>query len=452
MPNGQRNLRVSLLGRFEVSVGPRVINEDGWRLRKAASVVKLLALAPAHSLHREQVMNLLWPDLGARAAANNLHQALHVARRILEPETTAYKYLPMRGEQLTLCSEDSAWVDVKAFEMSAREARGSRQPAAYREALHLYSGDLLPRDRYEEWAERRRDELRRTYLALLFELSTVLEERGALDRAVEALQEIVSREPAHEEARVGLMRVYSRAGQRYRALRQNEQLRRTLRRELGTEPHAASRYVYGEILAGHVPVLSSISPEQSTEAVRHNLTGSLTSFVGREREKDEVERMLATTRLLTLTGAGGSGKTRLAQEIARDLTEAYPDGAWLVELAAISEGSLVQGAVAEALDVREQPGVQPRPHSWRHCARRTSCSSWTTASTSLTTWRASPRCSSDRALDSGYWLPAVRSWAPPEKCPGRCRPFPDRIRPTGTRLRSSKRRVRASVRPAGTLP
>ena len=83
-------MRVSLLGRFEVSLGSRLIREDGWRLRKAASVVKLLALAPDHSLHREQIMDLLWPHLGARAAANNLHQALHIARRTLEPGATRY--------------------------------------------------------------------------------------------------------------------------------------------------------------------------------------------------------------------------------------------------------------------------------------------------------------------------------------------------------------------------
>ncbi|HET7270206.1 MAG TPA: hypothetical protein VFI90_03885, partial [Rubrobacter sp.] len=94
VPEGRGSLRVSLLGRFEVSVGSQVIQEDGWRLKKAAGVVKLLALDPDHSLHREQVMNLLWPDLGARAAANNLHQALHVARRTLEPEATEYRYLP----------------------------------------------------------------------------------------------------------------------------------------------------------------------------------------------------------------------------------------------------------------------------------------------------------------------------------------------------------------------
>jgi DNA-binding SARP family transcriptional activator len=72
-------LRVFLLGRFEISVGARTIRDDGWRLRKASSLVKLLALAPAHGLHRDQAMYLLWPDLGARAAANNLYQAMHVA-------------------------------------------------------------------------------------------------------------------------------------------------------------------------------------------------------------------------------------------------------------------------------------------------------------------------------------------------------------------------------------
>ena len=345
-----------MLGQFEVSVGSRLIREDEWRLRKAASVVKLLALAPDHSLHREQVMDLLWPDLGARAAANNLHQALHIARRTLEPESNTYRYLSMRGEQLALCPEDSAWVDVKAFQIAAQEARGSRQPAAYRAALDLYSGDLLPRDRYEEWAESRREELLGMYLGLLFGLAELLEEREAFDRAAAALQEIVSREPAHEEAHVRLMRVYARAGQRHGSLRQYEHLRKTLRRELGTEPQAASQRVYEEIVAGHVPVPPHAKAERQPQGGKHNLTGSLTSFVGREREKQEVERILGTTRLLTITGTGGSGKTRLAQEVARDLTEAYQDGVWLAELAAVAEGSLVGGAVGEVLGVPEQPG------------------------------------------------------------------------------------------------
>jgi non-specific serine/threonine protein kinase len=91
----------------------------------------------------------------------------------------------------------------------------------------------------------------------------------------------------------------------------------------------------------------------------HNLPAERTSFIGRERELAEVERVLATTRLLTLTGVGGCGKTRLALKAARNLLEAYPGGAWLVELAPLSEGELVPQAVATALGVREQPGRRP---------------------------------------------------------------------------------------------
>ena len=247
-------------------------------------------------------------------------------------------------------------MDVKAFERAAQEAWSSRQPAAFRAAVDLYSGDLLPRDRYEEWAEGRREELLGTYLSLLLGMAALLEEGEAFERAAAALREIVAREPAHEEAHVGLMRVYARAGQRHRALRQYEHLRDTLLRDLGIEPQATSRYVYEEILAGQVPVPPPADAEWQPEVGKHNLTGSLTSFVGRERERREVERLLETTRLLTIMGAGGSGKTRLAQEVARDLTEAYADGVWLAELAAVAEGSLVGGAIAEVLGVPEQPG------------------------------------------------------------------------------------------------
>jgi non-specific serine/threonine protein kinase len=89
---------------------------------------------------------------------------------------------------------------------------------------------------------------------------------------------------------------------------------------------------------------------------RHNLPAPRTSFVGREREIEEIERELETTRLLTLTGAGGCGKTRLALQAARDLVGSYTDGVWFVELAPLSEEELVAKAVARALDVPERPG------------------------------------------------------------------------------------------------
>ncbi|MDP9440178.1 MAG: hypothetical protein M3P49_15795, partial [Actinomycetota bacterium] len=132
-------LRVSLLGRFEVSVGSRIVGEEGWRLRKAAGLVKLLALAPYHRLHREQTMELLWPDLAPRSAANNLHQTLHAARRTLEPDAADFRYLTLRDELLFLCPDGDLRVDVDAFEGAAAEARRSGEPALYRRALELYA-------------------------------------------------------------------------------------------------------------------------------------------------------------------------------------------------------------------------------------------------------------------------------------------------------------------------
>jgi hypothetical protein len=89
-----------MLGGFEVSVGDAMVAEDAWRLRKAA-LVKLLALAPARRMHRERMADLLWPELNARAQANNLGQVLHVARRVLDPEGSS-QCLRLRGEQITL--------------------------------------------------------------------------------------------------------------------------------------------------------------------------------------------------------------------------------------------------------------------------------------------------------------------------------------------------------------
>src|SRR5688572_25004949 len=86
-PTGERPdaVRIRLLDGFVVSIGSRTIEEDRWRLKKAAALVKLLALAPRHRLHREQAMDLLWPDSGRRAASNNLRKILHAARKVLDP-------------------------------------------------------------------------------------------------------------------------------------------------------------------------------------------------------------------------------------------------------------------------------------------------------------------------------------------------------------------------------
>lgn len=352
-------VRVELLGGFSVSVGNRTIRQGEWRLRKAAALVKLLALAPGHRLHREQAMDLLWPESGRKAASNSLRRTLHAARRVLDPAEGS-SYLASEDESLALCPSGELWVDVDAFEEAAATARRSREPAAYRAVLGLYTGDLLPADRYEGWAEGRREELGRLRLALLAELAELYEERGEFVSAVEILQKVIADEPTNEEAHQACMRLYALSGREGEALVQYERLRDALSGQLGAEPSTATRKLREDIAAGRfsmTPVRPADTLHDDTQAANlHNLPAPRSSFVGRERELVEIERALAMTRVLTLTGSGGSGKTRLALEAARALVGIYPDGVWLTELAPLADPDLVPQAVAQVLDVRTSPG------------------------------------------------------------------------------------------------
>ena len=349
-------VRVWLLGGFRVSVGSRSVGDNRWRLKKAAALVKLLALVPKHRLPRERVMDLLWPDSGRRAASNNLRQTLHAARKALGVAES--RHLASEDESLVLCPESDLWVDVETFEEARLTARRSRDPAAYRAAIELYSGDLLPDDLYEDWAETRRADLRRLYLTLLAELAGLHEGRGEYGAAAEALQGVVAEEPANEEAHASLMRLFANSDRQGEALAQYERLREILSRDLGTQPGATTRRLREDIAAGRFRPDRPTSPpsEELSGAGKHNLPVPRTSFVGRERELVEVKRTLSMTRLLTLTGAGGSGKTRLALEAARDLIGAYPDGVWFVELAPLSAPELVAQEVGGTLEVPERPG------------------------------------------------------------------------------------------------
>ena len=99
-------------------------------------------------------------------------------------------------------------------------------------------------------------------------------------------------------------------------------------------------------------------PRRQTQlpAGLNNLPAPTTSFIGREQQIDEIRRLLGSSRLLTLTGAGGCGKTRLALRVAADVSERYMDGVWLVDLAVLTDGELVPQVVAQTLGVRDVPG------------------------------------------------------------------------------------------------
>src|SRR5215470_9790831 len=134
-------LEIYLLGPFRVAVDGQVVGEQRWSRRKPTLLVKLLALQPHHQLHREQVMELLWPELEAEAAGNNLHKAIHMARRALEPElrsAAGSHFIVTKGQHIALRAPLRLWIDVEAFEQAATEAIRSNEQEAYESALVLY--------------------------------------------------------------------------------------------------------------------------------------------------------------------------------------------------------------------------------------------------------------------------------------------------------------------------
>lgn len=239
-------LRVQLLGGFQVWVEGELIPASRWR-RKSAALVKLLALSPAQRLHREEVLEQLWPERSSKAALNNLHATLHAARRSLELPTPA-PYLRFAGDLLVLDPSDRVCVDVALFLRHSRQARRTRHEEDYEQALELYQGELLPEDRYHDWSASLREELLELYLDLSLELADLYERQENCGAALEVLRRVVAAEPALEAAYLALMRLYLRLGQPQAALLTFEKLRRTLRREFGSGPSSKMRQLYQSVL------------------------------------------------------------------------------------------------------------------------------------------------------------------------------------------------------------
>jgi predicted ATPase/DNA-binding SARP family transcriptional activator len=381
---GRQDLRIQVLGGLCVWTGARPVEAAAWRRRKAAGLLKLLALAPGHRLHREQVQDALWPDLDPQTAANNLHRTLHHVRQALEPDRpreAPSAYLHLDGPAVALRAPDTLWVDAVAFEAAAAAAQRTRDPAAWEQALALYTGELLPDDRYEDWAAPRRETLSQLHLRLLRGLAAIREAAGDVAGAVDTLERVLVASPADEAAHVALMRLYAAAGSRAQALRQYERLREALRQELDTTPDPATDALYERIRAGGEPALSGAAavapaakppplpplaptPRQDESApeprelflrlLHAPLPVPPRSFVGRSLELQVLRRQVLErgVRLVTLTGPGGVGKTRLAIQLAGNLRDAFPDGIAFVSLESLSDPRLVWGAVAQALGLQ----------------------------------------------------------------------------------------------------
>ncbi len=261
------------------------------------------------------------------------------------------------GYLLELSSDE---LDRDRFEHlldEAREARRAGDLAACAElleqALSLWRGDPLADFVYESWAQPEAARLGELRLAAVEDRAEARLGLGQADELVGELAALVAEHPLRERLRAHLMLALYRAGRQAEALEAYRDARRVLVEDLGIEPGEELQRLEHAILR-HDPALDSPEP------LPPSLPDVATSLVGRERESAELQELLARSdvRLLTLTGPGGVGKTRLSLEVARAAAGRFPDGVHFVPLAGLARHELVLSAVAEALSVKQVAGEQ----------------------------------------------------------------------------------------------
>lgn len=257
-------MRVSihLLGRFAVSVDGRPIPAADWRRDRAAALVKLLALRPGHRIHREQAMEIFWPDADPEAAGANLRKAIHFARRTLG----VHDLIEVSNDIVSLAPHAELEIDAESFEAAAKAALHGGDKSAYERAADFYGGRLLPDDLFVEWLDTPRAHLQQRYSDLL--------------RAGGLWQRLIALDPADEQAQCALMQVALDAGNRVEAIRQFNQLRENLHAELGVGPSAATIALYEKALA-----LSSTETVSPSERIRTSLAWGLVHLQSGEFDK-----------------------------------------------------------------------------------------------------------------------------------------------------------------------
>jgi predicted ATPase/DNA-binding SARP family transcriptional activator/Tfp pilus assembly protein PilF len=364
-------LSLSLLGPFAAGLDHQPI--PGFRTRATQALLVYLACRPDQPHRREQLMTLLWPGLPQPSAQANLRQTLYQLRQALQELPARHHDSPepllqTDWQTVRINSEAGLEVDVLSFEALIGQGQ-----AAWSAAVDLYRGDFLAdfylpdSPAFEEWAQARREALRRQALGALHHLAGRALASGDHDQAAAYARRQLELDNLDEEAHRQLMLALAAAGRRSAALAHYEHCRRLLRDQLGVEPSPQTRVLYERLARGEIPEAAAApAGEAAPPAVmtrpRHNLPLHLSSFIGRETELAELRRLLAGARLVTLTGAGGCGKSRLALQAAAGLVDDFADGVWLVELAPLADPALVPQAVAEALDLQTTNDRPARDH------------------------------------------------------------------------------------------
>ncbi|MEW1844776.1 BTAD domain-containing putative transcriptional regulator [Nonomuraea angiospora] len=319
-----------------------MVEVPGIRLR---ALLAALALEPGRIVTRSRLVDWIWGEEPPADEVNALQALVSRLRRVLPAGVIE---ADSGGYRLALAADA---VDVCRFEHLVGQARAA-EPAAraelLRSALALWRGTAMAdialqgSDAFDAVVAR----LNELYVAALGDRVDADIRLGQGSELVSELTELVATYPLREGFVAALMRALAEAGRGNEALTLYQRTRERLAEELGADPSA-------ELSALHTALLRGELGERA-ENRRTNLRAELTSFVGKDDDISAVADLAVKHRLVTLTGAGGSGKTRLATETARTMLTELPDGAWLVELASVGAGGELAQAVLTAIGLRDQ--------------------------------------------------------------------------------------------------
>ena len=350
-------LELLLLGPLQISIAGKAV--PGLISLKAKALLAYLAVE-RHPIPRSTLAGLLWSDLLEADARRNLRVEISKLRRLLDP------YLAFTHQDGSLRPDDLVQVDLYEFEDHLSAVQGRAFTASQSQLIKvasLYRADFLSGIQvrgaplFEEWLVLERERLRQAALTLLDRLvETAIQQRdweGGLLAARKSLSIDNLREKSHRQ----LINLLALSGDRPAALTQFEATRRILVQELGIEPGADTLALYQRVKAGDISAPAPPGPAVTFDPppLPHNLPAPTTSFVGRETELEHLGELFTSPdcRLLTLTGPGGIGKTRLAQEICWKLVGSagvqFKNGIYAIPLSAVQDGSLLHAAIADAL-------------------------------------------------------------------------------------------------------
>jgi predicted ATPase/DNA-binding SARP family transcriptional activator len=344
-------------------------------LPKTQPLLAYLLLHRHEAVARDSLAFLLWDDVPESEARANLRRHLHDLNKALPPAPADSPWLLRAGTTLQWNPAVPFWLDVAEF-----EARCDA-PHQLAEAVTLYTGDLLPH-LYDDWLIPERERLQMRYLNALMQLIDRERARGDLRQAQMVAQLLLNHDPLREDAVREMMALRYELGDRSGAMQVYQRYHQRLAEELGVAPMPETVALY-ETISQNKPLAISQQPPVKTEPVAereaitsppHNLPAQLTPFIGRREEVTAVSQLIgrenSPTRLLTITGPGGTGKTRLSLQVANNLLAkdlladelrpeqpaCFPDGLYFVGLSSLTDPAQVVTAVAEVLGVREENG------------------------------------------------------------------------------------------------